>query len=412
METRKLIHNFGYLTLLQVVNLLFPILTFPYIVKIVGTNYFGEISLSQAIASFVVIIINFGFDLSVTPEIAKNKNDLVILSNHFYSVLILKFLLLIFCLSGILILTVYLPKLYNIKTLLLYSIGNILGVVLFPAWLFLGMEQMKFITLFNITTKIALTLLIFIFVKEKSSYHLVLLFNGIVGIISGVFGFVWSIVFFKIPLIIPYRKTILSVFLGSKNYFLSRIANDGSRYFATIFIGLNFSSTLVGYYSIVDKIFATSISIGGIGSQALYPFMSRKKDINLFMNVLKYTVSLSILFLLFLYTFKEQILLFFFNSDSPILFDIYDSVLWCILIANISSLIGYPLLGAWGYANEANFSLIYASIFYLFYIVSATIFTKDILLLSISLCIYEMVAFLIRVYFISKYQLLKNKLPI
>ncbi len=408
METRKLIHNFGYLTLLQVVNLLFPILTFPYIVKIVGTGHFGEISLSQAIASFVVIIINFGFDLSVTPEIAKNKSDILIILNHFYSVLILKFLLLIFSLLGITILTIYLPAFYNIKTLLLYSIGNVLGVVLFPTWLFMGMEQMKFITFFNLTNKIALTLLIFIFVKDQSNYHLVPLFNGIVGVIGGAFGFIWSIVFFKIPLKIPSRKTILSVFLTSKNYFLSRVANDGSRYFATIFIGLNFSSTLLGFYSIVDRIFAASISIGGIGPQALYPFMSRKRDTNLFLNALKYTIISSLLFLFFLYAFKEQILLLFFNSASPVLFDIYDSVLWCILIANISSLIGYPLLGAWGYENEANFSLIYASIFYLFYIVLATTLTKNILLLSISVCIYEMVAFLIRVYFISKYQLLKK----
>ncbi|AXE20953.1 hypothetical protein DR864_26035 [Runella rosea] len=408
METRKLIRNFGYLTLLQVVNLAFPILTFPYIVKIVGTSYFGEISLSQAIASFMIIIINFGFDLSVTPEIAKNKNDVIVISNYFYSVMILKFFLFIFSLLGIMILTIYLPTLYNVKTLLLYSIGNVVGVILFPTWLFLGMEQMKFITFFNLTTKIAITLLIFIYVKEKTCYHLVLLFNCIVGIIGGVFGFIWSILFFKIPLSIPSQKTILSVFLNSKNYFLSRIANDGSRYFATIFIGLNFSSTLVGYYSIVDKIFATSISIGGIGSQALYPLMSRKKDVNLFLNVLKYTVLSSVLFLFFIYTFKGQILFFFFKSDSPILFDIYDSVLWCILIANISSLIGYPLLGAWGYANEANFSLIYASIFYLFYIVLATILTKNILLLSISVCIYEMIAFLIRLYFISKYQILKK----
>ncbi len=412
MMNRKLIHNFGYLSLLQVINLAFPILTFPYIVKIVGTDYFGEISLSQAIVAFAVILINFGFDLSVTPEIAKNKNDIEIISNQFYSVLILKILLLIFSVLVIIILTIYLSPLYNIKTLLLYSIGNLVGVVLFPTWFFMGMEQMKFITIFNVTSKIVLTLLMFIFVKEKSSYLLIPLFGSIGGILSGVYGFIYCIMFFKIPFRIPSRKTILSVFLDSKNYFLSRIANDGSRYFATILIGLNFSSTLVGYYSLVDKIFATSISIGGIGAQALYPFMSRKKDINLFLNVLRYTFLFSVLFIFFLYTFKEQLLLFFFHSTSPILLDIYDSVIWCILIANLSSMIGYPLLGVCGYANEANFSLIYASIFYLFYIVIVTILTKNILLSSISLCVYELIAFLIRVYFISKYQLLKNNLTI
>lgn len=412
MMNRKLIHNFGYLSLLQVINLAFPILTFPYIVKIVGTDYFGEISLSQAIVAFAVILINFGFDLSVTPEIAKNKNDIEIISNQFYSVLILKILLLIFSVLVIIILTIYLSPLYNIKTLLLYSIGNLVGVVLFPTWFFMGMEQMKFITIFNVTSKIVLTLLMFIFVKEKSNYLLIPLFGSIGGILSGVYGFIYCVVFFKIPFRIPSRKTILSVFLDSKNYFLSRIANDGSRYFATILIGLNFSSTLVGYYSLVDKIFATSISIGGIGAQALYPFMSRKKDINLFLNVLRYTFLFSGLFIFFLYTFKEQLLLFFFHSASPILLDIYDSVIWCILIANLSSMIGYPLLGVCGYANEANFSLIYASIFYLFYIVIVTILTKNILLSSISLCVYELIAFLIRVYFISKYQLLKNNLTI
>ncbi|MCX2574030.1 oligosaccharide flippase family protein [Pedobacter sandarakinus] len=408
MEIRRLIYNFGYLSFLQIVNLILPILTFPYIVKIVGSSFFGDLSFATAITSFAVVIINFGFDLSVTPQIAKNKNDVVLISNHFYAVLILKFLLLICSVAVIAILTICLPQFFHIRTLLFYSIGGLVGGILFPTWFLMGMEQMKFVTIFNVSTKIFFTVLMFLFVKEKSSYISFFLFSNLAGILTGLFGFIWSVKLFNIPLIIPSREMLWSVFSKSKNFFFSRIANDGSRYFATILIGINFSSTLVGYYSLVDKIFATSISIGGIPAQLMYPLMSRKKDLSLFIKVLKFTIVASLVFISCLYGLKEHILLFFFHSSSPILLNIYDNVIWCIVIANVSSLIGFPLLGVSGYQNEANFSLVYGSVFYFLYIVLASIFTQNILVLGISLCAYELVAFLIRVYYISKFRLLKT----
>jgi PST family polysaccharide transporter len=68
----------------------------------------------------------------------------------------------------------------------------------------------------------------------------------------------------------------------------------------------------------------------------------------------------------------------------------------------MNSLIGYPLLAAYGYIKEANISLIYASIIYVVFITLAAYITKNIYIVSFSLVVYALASVSFRVYYIKK----------
>ena len=56
---KTLIENFGYLTLLQICNLLIPLVTYPYLINTLGKNLYGVIIYSQAIVSYLAIFVNW-----------------------------------------------------------------------------------------------------------------------------------------------------------------------------------------------------------------------------------------------------------------------------------------------------------------------------------------------------------------
>ncbi|MFU2053771.1 oligosaccharide flippase family protein, partial [Gallibacterium anatis] len=76
MSKKVLISNFLSLSVLQVFSYALPLLTLPYLVKVLTPSYYGLISFSQSIAVFLFIIVDFGFNFSAVRQIASYQNNI------------------------------------------------------------------------------------------------------------------------------------------------------------------------------------------------------------------------------------------------------------------------------------------------------------------------------------------------
>ena len=63
-NNKALIENFSYLSVFQILNLAFPLFTYPYLIRILGVSIYGKIVFAQAIIGYLVILISFGFNIS------------------------------------------------------------------------------------------------------------------------------------------------------------------------------------------------------------------------------------------------------------------------------------------------------------------------------------------------------------
>lgn len=180
---KTLIENFGYLTLLQICNLLIPLVTYPYLINTLGKNLYGVIIYSQAIVSYLAIFVNWGFNISATKYISINREDSKKINEIVSVVYIVKTLLLIIV-FGFLFLIFLFPEIREYKLLYIFSMWQCIYECLFPIWFFQGIEKMKYIAIFSFIGRVVFILLIFIWVTTPQDYLLVPLINGIGAIIT------------------------------------------------------------------------------------------------------------------------------------------------------------------------------------------------------------------------------------
>ncbi|WP_083761127.1 oligosaccharide flippase family protein [Thermoanaerobacter italicus] len=72
---KRLITNIFSLSLLQIANYVLPLLTVPYLVRVLGPEKYGLISFSQAFIQYFILLTDYGFNLSATRKISIYRDD-------------------------------------------------------------------------------------------------------------------------------------------------------------------------------------------------------------------------------------------------------------------------------------------------------------------------------------------------
>ena len=187
-ERRRLLENFFSLSFLQAASYILPLITLPYLVRVLGVEKFGLIAFAQAFIQYFVVLTDYGFDLSATREVSIHRGNKEKLSVIVSSVFVIKSLFLIISMVILAVVLLMVPKFRMDWLIYVFSFGIVFDNVLFPVWFFQGIENMKYITIRNVVAKLVFTLLIFVFIREQSDYLKVPLINSLGMIVSGIIG--------------------------------------------------------------------------------------------------------------------------------------------------------------------------------------------------------------------------------
>ncbi|MEP1087378.1 MAG: flippase [Reichenbachiella sp.] len=280
MGKESLISNIFNLLLLQGINYIMPLVTFPYLVKVLGVEQYGILAFSLAVTSYFVLITDYGFNLSATRQVSIYRYDQQKINEIFGSVLIIKLLLMIACFCLMICLIFSIEKFNDIQNLLFLSFGMVFGQILFPIWLFQGMEKMKYITYLSVVAKLIFTVGIFLFVKGENDIWLVPLLNSSGLILVGVFSLVLVIRQFDIKFYIPDRHSLYFYFKDGWNLFTSNLAILGYKNNSMLILAFYLDSTNLGFYSIGKKIFEAINGLNVVMSQAFFPSVSKSQAIS------------------------------------------------------------------------------------------------------------------------------------
>lgn len=309
-KNKLLLQNFSFLSLLQIFNLLLPLITYPYLIRVLGKETYGLVIYSQSIVAYFIIVVNFGFNISATKDIAVNKGNIKKISEIVSSVFVIKSMLFLMCGILFFILIYFLPLFSEHKLLYIFAFGACLGEVLFPVWFYQGIEKMKYITFVNLSTKLFFTIFIFILIKSSDDYLWMPILMTLGSIIGGVLSFYFIIKVEKVQFFIPVYSKLLEYLRRTVPFFLSRLSAVLSSETNTVLIGTFIGYKEVAYYDLAKKIINILMIPNSIINTTVYPKIAQELNKVFVKNVFYLRIAISLIIYALLFVFSEYILLF------------------------------------------------------------------------------------------------------
>jgi len=274
-HTKRLISNFLSLSSVQVANYILPLITVPYLVRVLGPEKFGLIAFAQAFIAYFALLTDYGFNLSATRAVSINRDNKDKISEIFCSVVLIKIVFMVINFLILCILVFSFRKFRDEWLLYLLTFSMIFGNVLFPVWFFQGLERMKQIASLNIIAKIIFTASVFIFIRSQSDYIYLPVINSVVFITAGIISLWIVLTKIKIKIKIPSINEVKYQLKEGWHIFISTLAISLYTVSNTFILGLFTNNTVVGYYSAGEKIIRAVQSLMGPLSQTIYPYISK-----------------------------------------------------------------------------------------------------------------------------------------
>lgn len=275
-EKKRVMSNFFFLSLLQGANYILPLLTFPYLTRVLGPGLLGSLAIASSLVAYFNPLTDFGFGFTATREIAISRNDKQKTAEIFSAVMLLKIILTTISLCILLGIVFAVPSYKKEIWLFLFTFGLTVGQVLFPAWFFQGMEQMQYVTFLNILAKVIFTLAIFVFVRSQQDYLFVPFFQGMGFIVSGLIS-LWIVYkVFGIRWTKPSASLVKNLLKDSWYIFVSALISSLYMISAPLLLSFYVPREQVGYFYGAQKIIDIIKTMLNPLSGAFYPFLSHR----------------------------------------------------------------------------------------------------------------------------------------
>lgn len=270
--------NFGYLSLLQIAGYVFPLITMPYLARVIGADGFGKIAFATAVVVWIQTISDWGFNLTATRDVAQNQTDIEKVSKIFSNVLWARCLLMAFSGFLLLIAITIVPYFHENATIILITFLLVPGHILFPDWFFQAIEKMKYTTIFNLTFKLLFTLAVFIFIRDKEDYIIQPLLTTIGYLLCGVGALYLILKKWGYKLYGPNWTEIMNTIKGSTDVFINNLMPNLYNSFSVMLLGFFGGATANGLYDGGCRFPSIFYQFQSVLSRAFYPFLSRRPD--------------------------------------------------------------------------------------------------------------------------------------
>ncbi len=250
---KKEITDSCYLVLLQGVNQLLPVFVMPYLMIKLGASGYGYVGFSLSFIQYLVLLVDFGFNLSATKHIAVSA-DRYERSKVFWNVVAAKVVLLLAATVAMFLLIALFDTFQVYSKAIFATFPMVLGSTFTFMWFYQGIGRIRLFSVINTVSKLLLLPLIFIYVKQPSDYLLAAFLQAAVflstAVLSNIYMFVKKWVCYVRPSIQGVKKEIACSF----PLFLSSASTSVYTQLTVIVLGFFCTAETVGLYSSADRI--------------------------------------------------------------------------------------------------------------------------------------------------------------
>lgn len=265
--------NVLYNIILRVSGLIFPILTLPYVYRVLNVTDVGSIEFSISFVQYFIILSQLGIPIYAIRECSKHRGDINKFIKTAQEIIFINILTSLFSFALLLVIIFNINRLNQYRDLLLIFGLNIFFINMGLEWFFQALEEYRFITFRSVFVKIVSIIMIFLVVKSPSDY----LFYGSIlvfsNLINGIINIHSAIVRFKIHKIksnYNFKRHIKTIIVLSAISLSIVVYTNLDK----TMLGLLSGNESVGLYAVSYKIVSVILSIITALGMVLLPRLS------------------------------------------------------------------------------------------------------------------------------------------
>ncbi|MBE6201595.1 MAG: flippase [Rikenellaceae bacterium] len=264
--------NILFSGILTLTTYIFPLITFPYISRVLGVEGVGICNFVDSIIHYFTMFSMMGISTIGIREISKNKNKPIERSKVFFNLLTLNLLTTILACIILIACMLFVPKLHAYQNMLWIGVAKIICNTLLIEWLYKGVEDFRYITIRSLIIRILYVVSVFLFIKNPADYPIyfalttgMVVANAFINMFHcrKLVSFNWK--YIKIQS--SHLKSFIT--LGAYQFLTSMYIS-----FNVTFLGFVSNDIEVGYYTTATKLFTIILSLFTAFTSVMLPRMS------------------------------------------------------------------------------------------------------------------------------------------
>lgn len=289
---KSLTINMALNSLRTLTTIIFPLITYPYITRVLSVENIGRVNFGQSIVSYFMLLAGFGistFAIRNGSQIRENNERLNLFANRVFTINIIT--TAISCVL-LVIVTILPTKVAAYRTIILLQGLTVAMSPLAVDWLYTIEEDFRYITLRSIVIQLLSLVLMFTFVKDENDVYLYVALTSMSTSLGNIFNFLHSKRYVKLKLVADthwneYKNSILLFFVNS----IATIIYMNSD---TTILGILKDDYSVGLYSVAVKIYTLVKQVFNAVIATTIPRLAylRKNDVKEFENLTKRMLSI------------------------------------------------------------------------------------------------------------------------
>lgn len=404
-DNKKVLENYVFMTMLQVLNSLFYFIIYPFLIRTIGKENFGLYTFVMSVVGYFVSVVSFGFDYPAAKEIAQNVHSKYVKQNTLSCIFTAKIYLEAIALIIFTSLIFSIPFLYKNWELLSICFFNTVVGILFPNWYFQGIQRMRIVTFIQIFFKLVSLPLIFWFIsdpKDITKFAIIVTSLNVIGGLASAY-----IIYFKEKIIIrwmPYKELKVWFKNGLPFFFTTAVTTIKLQSIPVI-IGALFSMSDVALYDLAYKIFLVPQVLLGSINGALFPKIVATNVRSNIKKILRYELLLGLLVILIIAFWGKWIICILGTVDMLGAYPIAVALSFgCLTFLLVGAYISFIFVPQEKYILVSR-NQIFATIIFFVFTTLGLILWKNILSIAIAWSIAQLSEILYCKIMIKKYKL-------
>ncbi len=314
---------------IQFINLLIPLISYPYLLRVIGPEKYGLIAVANSIGAILVTLTEYGISFIGIRDVSRISDEVEKVSQYFSKAIVIRALIFALCVIVIVPVILGVPILQRHAILFILTIVAIFPGMMFPQWLYIGIQKIRQYNYILLLSKALSVALVFILITAESDYAIFPLVNLIPACIV-----VWVNLLYLKKIGIRLRViSIEHVWDHLRSEFYPFISQSLTSLYVQInpilLLALLHDAAMVGYYAVAEKIVLLFKSLFSPFNQLFLPDISNQfvhSPAKAMSNVKQYSAVIGVInfagMTVLILSAKQVIMLFagehFMNSVSAI----------------------------------------------------------------------------------------------